>query len=112
MAWALANEPRALRDVDSYLAWIATSAQLIKSLDPDHQVTIGSEGDTSSPGYSWTEYLRDHALTGIDYGTAHVWAQNWGWYDPQDPATTYAPAVARAEANIASHVARTQALDK
>jgi mannan endo-1,4-beta-mannosidase len=112
MAWELANEPRALGRVDGYLAWIATTAQRIKSLDPHHLVTIGSEGDTSEPGHSGTEYLRDHALSAIDYGTAHVWVENWGWYDPRDAATTYAPAVARARAYIDSHVARTRALDK
>ena len=112
MAWELANEPRALSHVDSYLAWISTSAQLIKSLDPDHLVTIGSEGDTSEPGDSGTEYLRDHASPAIDYGTAHVWVQNWGWYDPLAAATSYAPAVARAKAYIDSHVSRTVTLDK
>lgn len=112
MAWELANEPRALDHVDSYLAWIATSAQLIKSLDHNHLVTIGSEGDTSEPSYSGTEYLRDHALSAIDYGTAHVWVQNWGWYDPLDAAASYAPAVARAKAYIDSHVSRTRTLDK
>jgi mannan endo-1,4-beta-mannosidase len=111
MAWELANEPRALSHVDSYLAWVAASAQHIKSLDPNHLVTIGSEGDTSSPGYSGTEYLRDHSLAAIDYGTAHVWVQNWGWYDPLD-AATYGPAVALAKAYIDSHVSRTRALDK
>jgi mannan endo-1,4-beta-mannosidase len=112
MAWELANEPRALSHVDSYLAWIATGAQLIKSLDHNHLVTVGSEGDTSQPGHSGTEYLRDHALSAIDYGTAHVWAQNWGWYDPLDAVATYAPAVARAKAYIDSHVSRTRTLDK
>jgi mannan endo-1,4-beta-mannosidase len=112
MAWELANEPRALGNVDSYLAWIATSAQLVKSLDHHHLVTIGSEGDTSEPSYSGTEYLRDHSLSAIDYGTAHVWVQNWGWYDPRDAVTTYAPAVARAKAYIDSHVARTRTLGK
>jgi mannan endo-1,4-beta-mannosidase len=112
MAWELANEPRALGHVDSYLAWVAASAQLIKSLDHNHLVTIGSEGDTSEPGYSGTEYLRDHSFAAIDYGTAHVWVQNWGWYDPLHADTTYAPAVALAEAYIDSHVARTLTLDK
>jgi mannan endo-1,4-beta-mannosidase len=112
MAWELANEPRALGHVDSYLAWVATSAQLIKSLDHNHLVTIGSEGDTSEPSYSGTEYLRDHSFSAIDYGTAHVWAQNWGWYDPLDAATTYAPAVALAKAYIDNHVSRTRTLDK
>lgn len=112
MAWELANEPRALSNVDSYLAWVATSAQLIKSLDHNHLVTIGSEGDTSDPSYSGTEYLRDHSLSAIDYGTAHVWAQNWGWYDPLDAVATYASAVALAEAYIDSHVSRTLTLEK
>ena len=112
MAWELANEPRPLSNVDSYLAWVAASAQLIKSLDRDHLVTIGSEGDTSEPSHSGTEYLRDHSLSAIDYGTAHVWVQNWGWYDPLDTITTYAPAVARASAYIDSHVARTLTLAK
>jgi mannan endo-1,4-beta-mannosidase len=111
MAWELANEPRALSHVDDYLAWVAAGAQLIKSLDRNHLVTIGSEGDTSAPSYSGTEYLRDHSLPTIDYGTAHVWVQNWRWYDPLHPET-YAPAVALAEAYIDSHVARTVALDK
>jgi mannan endo-1,4-beta-mannosidase len=111
MAWELANEPRPLSHVDSYLAWVAASAHRIKSLDANHLVTIGSEGDTSNPDVSGTEYLRDHSLSEIDYGTAHVWVQNWGWYDPLD-AASYAPAVARAKAYIDSHVARTRALGK
>jgi mannan endo-1,4-beta-mannosidase len=111
MAWELANEPRPLSHVDSYLAWIATTAQLIKSLDGNHLVTTGSEGDTGLPGYTGTEYLRDHSLPAIDYGTAHVWAQHWGWYDPLD-AATYGPAVALAKAYIDSHVSRTRTLDK
>lgn len=112
MAWELANEPRPLGNVDRYLAWIATTAQHIKSLDPDHLVTTGSEGDTGMPGYTGTEYLRDHASSAIDYGTAHLWAQHWGWYDPRDAASSFAPAVARAKAYIDSHVARTRTLDK
>jgi len=112
MAWELANEPRALTEVDAYLAWVDKSARLIKSLDHNHLVTTGSEGDTSDPSFSGTEYLRDHSFASIDYGTTHVWVQNWGWYDPLRPDETYAPAVALAEAYIDSHVARTLTLNK
>src|ERR1041384_877842 len=73
MAWELANEPRPLHNVDDYLAWVATSAQLIKSLDRNHLVTIGSAGATSDSHHAGTEYLRGHSLPEIDYGTAHVW---------------------------------------
>ncbi|HKE14536.1 MAG TPA: cellulase family glycosylhydrolase [Kofleriaceae bacterium] len=112
MAWELANEPRALQQTSAYLDWIATSAAFIKQLDPNHLVTTGSEGDTSSPSYSGTEYLRDHSAGGIDYGTAHFWVQNWGWYDPLRAEETYGPATDMARAYIASHVERTALLDK
>ena len=112
MSWELANEPRALSHVVDYLAWIDQSSKFIKSLDHNHLVTTGSEGDTSDPGFSGTEYLRDHAFASIDYGTTHVWVQNWGWYDPLRAAETYAPAVALAESYIDSHVARTRTLGK
>jgi mannan endo-1,4-beta-mannosidase len=112
MSWELANEPRALKNVDAYLVWASTSARLIKALDHNHLVTIGSEGDTSDPNYSGTEYQRDHSFAAIDYGTTHVWVQNWGWYDPLRPAETYDPAVVLAENYIDSHVARTLALGK
>jgi len=112
MSWELANEPRALSHVDAYLVWVATTSRLIKALDHNHLVTTGSEGDTSDPHYSGTEYLRDHSFSTIDYGTTHVWVQNWGWYDPLRPDETYAPAVALAESYIDSHVARTVTLNK
>jgi mannan endo-1,4-beta-mannosidase len=112
MAWELANEPRALEQVDAYLDWIATSAGFIKQLDHEHLVTTGSEGDTSAPDYSGTEYFRDHDFAAIDYGTAHFWVQNWGWYDPLDPEGTYEPATELARAYIDSHVERTLELDK
>jgi len=112
MAWELGNEPRALDQVDAYLDWVAVSSWFIKALDRRHLVTIGSEGDTSSPDYSGTEYSRDHSIDTIDYGTAHVWVQNWGWYDPMRAEETYDPALALAKAYIDSHVDRTVQLDK
>jgi len=46
MAWELANEPRPMRPTanDAYFKWIIDSAAYIKSLDPNHLVTTGSEG--------------------------------------------------------------------
>ena len=45
MSWELANEPRALTHVVDYLAWIDQSSKFLKSLDRNHLVTTGSEGD-------------------------------------------------------------------
>jgi mannan endo-1,4-beta-mannosidase len=78
-AWELANEPRRY----SY-TWINDTAAYIKSLDPYHMVTTGSEG--APPGEN-QDFQRTHEGPNIDYGTVHIWPQNWGWYDPQNPAS-------------------------
>ena len=50
-SWQLANEPRpggsdeaGRRHMKAYLAWIEGTARLIKSIDPNHMVSTGSEG--------------------------------------------------------------------
>ena len=89
MAWELANEPRAMKAVAGYRRWLNQSAVLIKSLDPHHLVTTGTEGRTPFPeAYIGTNVVRDHSYAAIDYVTAHVWAQNWEWYDPARSAAT------------------------
>ena len=78
-AWELANEPRRYP-----IAWITDTAAYIKSLDPNHMVTTGSEG--SPPGES-QNFILTHQAASIDYATLHIWPGNWGWYDPTNPAT-------------------------
>lgn len=114
MSWELANEPRAVDKADDYYQWIERSSNFIKSLDRNHLVTTGSEGDTGCPERSNTEYYVDHGFPNIDYGTAHVWIQNWGWYDPRTPKFNgnYEVATAKAMRYIESHAARTVLLNK
>ena len=78
-AWELANEPRRYP-----YAWINNTATYIKSLDPYHMVTTGSEG--TPPGEK-IDFQRTHDGSNIDYATIHIWPQNWGWYDPQNPTS-------------------------
>jgi mannan endo-1,4-beta-mannosidase len=78
-AWELANEPRRYP-----YPWIDDTAAYIKSLDPNHMVTTGSEG--TPPGEN-QDFQRTHDGANIDYATIHIWPQNWGWYDPKNPAT-------------------------
>ena len=75
-AWELANEPRNYPQ-----AWIDETAAFIKSLDPNHMVTSGSEGSVGG------DFLATHDGPLIDYATCHIWPQNWGWYQPANPAT-------------------------
>jgi mannan endo-1,4-beta-mannosidase len=94
-AWQLANEPRpgvspevVRKNMPSYLAWIDGTARLIKSIDPNHMVSTGSEG-TQGCAESDQCAFDAHASPAIDYMTAHIWPQNWSWADPKDLPGTW-----------------------
>jgi mannan endo-1,4-beta-mannosidase len=110
MAWQLCNEPRGLDNLKDYNAWVDNSASLIKSLDKNHLVTTGSEGFTPYDG-AGTDFMESHNGKNIDYATAHVWAQNWGWYDPENPQG-YNSAVEKMRGYIQKHVAAATKLGK
>jgi mannan endo-1,4-beta-mannosidase len=102
-AWELANEPRRYP-----VTWITDTAAYIKSLDPNHMVTSGSEG--TPPGES-QNFILTHQVAGIDYATIHIWPQNWGWYDPTNP-TTYANAEQRSINYFQAHAVEAVSLGK
>jgi mannan endo-1,4-beta-mannosidase len=79
-SWELANEPRRYPQ-----SWIDDTSAYIKSVDPNHMVTTGSEG--APPEEKAQDFVKTHSSPGIDYATIHIWPQNWGWYDPKRPAT-------------------------
>lgn len=92
MSWQLCNEPRGIDKAELMNRWIDETAAYIKSLDSNHLVSTGAEGYTSSPAYSGTDFFKMHDGKDIDYATAHIWIQNWGWYDPKRHDSTYASA--------------------
>lgn len=75
MTWELSNEPQ-----DPPLSWVIDTSVYIKSLAPNHLVTVGYEGKT---GEWW--FKRVHSPESIDYACGHLWVQNWGYYDQLDP---------------------------
>lgn len=109
-AWQLANEPRpgvspevVERQFEAYCGWIRSTARLIKSLDPHHLVSTGSEGLVGS-GDRVDYYLRAHDTPDIDYLTAHIWPQNWGWVRPDALGETFAHAERLTQDYIREHV--------
>ena len=82
-SWQIFNEPRAFSskeqdNKEAFAEWIAASAKLIRSLDPNHMISTGSEGFY---GCEWDMALceRIHALDEISYINCHVWPYNWKW---------------------------------
>lgn len=108
MAWELANEPRGILRPKSMIKWIDSTAALIKSLDPNHLVTVGSEGSTNSK-FAGTNFELDHKSPHIDYATIHIWVQNWGWYQPEKPRT-YEKAERKARKYIRKHIRAAESL--
>jgi mannan endo-1,4-beta-mannosidase len=99
-AWELGNEPRLYPP-----AWIGETADFIKSLDQNHLVTTGSEGEVGGP------FLETHGFESIDYATLHIWPQNWSWFDPENPET-YEEAEVKALEYLSKHVEMAEQLGK
>jgi mannan endo-1,4-beta-mannosidase len=118
MAWQLANEPRpggsdaaGRRHMKAYLAWIAGSARLIKSLDPNHMVSTGSEGTMGCLDDAQC-VIDAHRSPAVDYVTAHIWPQNWSWADPKDLPGTWPTVERNTHDYIARQVAIARRLNK
>lgn len=118
MSWQLANEPRpggsdavGLRQLPAYLAWIGATSRLIKSLDPNHLVSTGSEGTQGCIGRDDC-VVQAHGFAAIDYVTAHIWPQNWSWADPKDLAGTWFTVEAKTREYIATQVAIAERVGK
>ena len=82
MSWQIGNEPRAFSNEGKadFETFIKETARLIKSLDPNHLVSVGSEGEIGCEN-DLSLYERLHMDSHIDYLTIHIWPQNWGWCD-------------------------------
>jgi mannan endo-1,4-beta-mannosidase len=118
MSWQLANEPRpggsaevAARNMGAYQNWIAQSARLIKSLDANHLVSTGSEGLMGCVGNEQC-VVDAHAGADVDYLTAHIWPQNWGWAVADDLEGSFGTVEANTQDYIQAHSGLARRLNK
>ncbi len=112
MSWQLCNEPRGMKNIANYLKWIEESAKLIKQIDSNHLVSVGSEGLTTTPEYNGLPFIQTHQSQFIDYTTAHLWVQNWNLYDPKNHQKTYQTALLKAKIYIEEHIKLATKLNK
>jgi len=106
MSWELGNEPRGWNNnTANFNIWIDNTAAFIKSIDPNHLVATGCEGDTPWSSWNGLDFVQNQNGPDIDYTTIHIWPQNWGWFDPSNASGTYPTAETNARAYFNDHEA-------
>lgn len=114
-SWQIGNEPRCFRadslGQEAFREWLWESAKLIKSIDPNHLVSVGSEGKWGCEG-SMDLYERIHQCPEIDYLTAHIWPYNWSWVSETTLVDDFGKAVKNTNEYIDEHLSVAQSLGK
>ena len=113
MAWQLCNEPRpfAKDNKAAFAKWISEAAALIKSIDPNHLVSTGSEGKYGCE-VDMELCKQIHADENIDYLTIHIWPVNWGWAPRSNPDSGIENACKESGKYIAEHIELAEQLNK
>lgn len=113
MAWQIGNEPRAFGETQKkgFVHWLAQSSALIRSLDKQHLISIGSEGIWGCEMDS-ALYRTICADPNIDYLNAHIWPYNWGWAHPESLAADLPTAIRNTADYLRPHLHIAQDLAK
>lgn len=117
MCWQLGNEPRpgrnlsVIKNAEVFYQWIEETGQFIHSLDPNHLVTIGSEGTVGNL-QNEEMFLKSHSSKYIDYATLHLWPKNWGWFLADKTDETYPGTEKNAIEYINRHLVLARKLNK
>ena len=113
MSWQIGNEPRAFSKeaLPAFEKWLAEASALIRSLDPNHLISVGSEGAWGCENdlSSWSRICAD---PNIDYCNVHLWPYNWGWAKPDSLVEHLPRACENTKAYIDSHLAVCDSLHK
>ena len=80
MSWQIGNEPRAFdaEKLPAFEKWLAEASALIRSIDKNHLISVGSEGSWGCEN-SYESWERICSDKNIDYCNIHLWPYNWGW---------------------------------
>ena len=113
-SWQICNEPRPFgeENKETFRTWLTETAGIIKAIDPNHLVSVGSEGkygcevDLSL----WEDISRSPY---IDYLNIHIWPFNWGWTSRDDMNDgTVQPAIALSLEYLDEHMEVARRLHK
>ena len=83
MSWQIGNEPRAFgkEELQPFTNWLKEASALIRSLDINHLISIGTEGAWGCEG-DYETYEKISSDPNIDYCNIHIWPYNWSWAKP------------------------------
>ena len=106
-SWQICNEPRCFsKDTLNqrvFADWLWETAALIKSIDPNHMVSTGSEGYHGCD-QNFDLFEKIHSCPDIDYMNIHIWPYNWSWVREKTLATNLDNAIANTDAYIDAHL--------
>ena len=113
MSWQVGNEPRAFSEEgkSAYIKWLSETTSLIRSFDPNHLISIGSEGLMGSEG-DMKLFEDIHADTNVDYLTIHIWPKNWSWINASKIIQSIDSAIVRTNRYIDEHMVVANRLNK
>lgn len=113
MSWQIGNEPRAFSKeaLPAFENWLREASALIRSIDPNHLISIGSEGAWGCEG-DYQSYERICADPNVDYCNIHLWPYNWGWAKADSLVENLPRACANTKDYIDRHLAVCQRIDK
>ena len=113
MSWQIGNEPRAFSKeaLTAFEQWISEAAALIRSLDENHLVSVGSEGAWGCEN-DYSVWERICADQNVDYCNIHLWPYNWSWVKPDSLVEMLPVACRNTKEYIDSHLAICDRLNK
>lgn len=111
--WQIGNEPRPFGadNFESFAQWIDHVAKLIKGFDPNHLLSIGTEGLWGCEG-DFDLWKRISAYPEVDYLNIHIWPYNWNWVYRESLEEDLPAAIDSSNAYIDMHLAYAREIRK
>ena len=113
MAWQVGNEPRAFSSEGktAFAKWLSKATRLIRTLDSNHLITIGSEGKMGCEN-DMALFEEIHHDENVDYLTMHIWPKNWRWINADSIPQNVGRAISLTTQYMAEHIIVARQLNK
>lgn len=113
MSWQVGNEPRAFSEEAKPLmaAWIQKATALMRALDGNHLISVGSEGSWGCE-MDMDLFEQIHADPNVDYLTMHIWPKNWSWIDIADVPGSVDVGIEKTNEYMRQHITLARKLNK